>query len=447
MTPRWSPDSKKIAYADKRMNLWLVDLDDPGELKIDSDRYDTPFHNLDPAWSPDSRWIAYTKQLRNYLRAVFVYSLEEKKSRQVTDGRSDALSPRFDRDGKYLYFIASTSAGLSQGWLDMTSMARPVTSSVYAAVLRKDLPSPVAPESDEEGERTPRSRMQRATRRTPSRSGSDGEEERQAGGQEGRRRRTTRKTRRSRPSRCGSTSTGLDQRIVALPIERRELRGLEAGAEGVLFLVANPIVLTDEDYTELERGAAAGRLPLRPEDAQGGEAAREDRRRQPPSTAAAATFVLSADGTKMLFSQGRSGSWRRRTRRPNAGEGGLKADDRGLRRPARRVAPDVPRGLAPRARLPLRAELPRPRPGRGRAGLRAVRATGIASREDLNELFREMTGHLVVGHTFVAGGWQPKQDAVSVGLLGADYRVVDGPLPVRAHPDRARTGTPSCRRR
>ena len=37
-----------------------------------------------------------------------------------------------------------------------------------------------------------------------------------------------------------------------------------------------------------------------------------------------------------------------------------------------------------------------------------------------------MTGHLVVGHTFVAGGWQPKQDAVSVGLLGADYRVIDG---------------------
>ncbi|HJS58104.1 MAG TPA: PDZ domain-containing protein, partial [Vicinamibacteria bacterium] len=51
---------------------------------------------------------------------------------------------------------------------------------------------------------------------------------------------------------------------------------------------------------------------------------------------------------------------------------------------------------------------------------------GIASREDLNALFREMTGHLVVGHTFVAGGTEPKQDKVGVGLLGADYRVVDG---------------------
>jgi hypothetical protein len=38
------------------------------------------------------------------------------------------------------YFIASTSTGLSRAWLDMTSMARPVTSRVYAAILRKDLP-------------------------------------------------------------------------------------------------------------------------------------------------------------------------------------------------------------------------------------------------------------------------------------------------------------------
>ena len=40
--------------------------------------------------------------------------------------------------------------GLTTGWLDMTSEAHPVTRSVYVAVLKKDLPSPIAPESDEE---------------------------------------------------------------------------------------------------------------------------------------------------------------------------------------------------------------------------------------------------------------------------------------------------------
>ena len=51
---------------------------------------------------------------------------------------------------------------------------------------------------------------------------------------------------------------------------------------------------------------------------------------------------------------------------------------------------------------------------------------GVASREDLNRLFREMTGNLVLGHTFVSGGTQPKQDSVPVGLLGADYSVSGG---------------------
>jgi tricorn protease len=148
--PRWSPDSRKIAYTDTRMNLWVVDIDHPAPMKLDADLYDTPAGNLDPAWSPDSRWVAYAKQLPNHLHAVFIYGLDEKKSRQVTDGLSDAFSPRFDKSGKYLYFLAGTNTGLSAGWLDMTSLGHPVSSGVYAAVLRKDLPSPLAPESDEE---------------------------------------------------------------------------------------------------------------------------------------------------------------------------------------------------------------------------------------------------------------------------------------------------------
>jgi len=51
---------------------------------------------------------------------------------------------------------------------------------------------------------------------------------------------------------------------------------------------------------------------------------------------------------------------------------------------------------------------------------------GISSREDLNQLFREMTGNLVLGHTFIGGGAEPRQESVSVGLLGADYRLASG---------------------
>ena len=36
----WSPDSKKIAYTDKWLNLWYVDLDKPTPVKVDTDYFD-----------------------------------------------------------------------------------------------------------------------------------------------------------------------------------------------------------------------------------------------------------------------------------------------------------------------------------------------------------------------------------------------------------------------
>ncbi len=397
--PRWSPDSKKIAYSDKRLNLWIVDLDKPTPVKIDTDRYDTPLHNLDPAWSPDSRWIAYTKQLRNYQRAVFVYSIAERKSRQVTDGRSDAISPRFDRSGKYLYFLASTSVGLSHGWLDMTSMARPVTSSVYAAVLRKDLVSPVAPESDEEGDADEKAAKEKeaADKKTDD---------------------------KKPPEPVKIDFDGLDQRIVALPIDRANYAALEVGTEGILFLVANPTILTDEDYIEMEQlpAQAVFRFDLETRETEklldqidGGSA----------MYGSLVTFSVSADGSKMLFSQDHKWFLTASEKAPEAGDGELmspievyvdpRAEWRQMYHEVWRLQRDFM--YAPNFHgLDLQLA----------ERLYAPFVEGIASRENLNQLFREMTGNLVLGHLYVWGGTEPKQEAVSVGLLGADYRVADG---------------------
>ena len=120
----------------------------PLPVKVDTDYYDA--QGLSPAWSPDNRWIAYTKQLPSHFRAVFVYSLDTGKSTQITDGMSDTRFAVFDKNGKYLYFAASTNSGPAIGGLDMSSDGKQVTRSVYVIVLRKDLPSPLAPESDEE---------------------------------------------------------------------------------------------------------------------------------------------------------------------------------------------------------------------------------------------------------------------------------------------------------
>ena len=150
-SPVWSPDGKKIAYGDKRLNLWYVDLDSGKSTKVDTGPYDDDLPG--PAvWSPDNKWLAYPRQLKNYLSAIFLYSLETGKAHQVTDGMSDARHAAFDKNGKYLYFTASTDIGPSVG-SGMSILNRPVTRAVYVVVLSNDDPSPLAPESDDEKEK------------------------------------------------------------------------------------------------------------------------------------------------------------------------------------------------------------------------------------------------------------------------------------------------------
>ena len=255
------------------------------------------------------------------------------------------------------------SAGLSQGWLDMTSMARPVTSSVYAAVLTADLPSPVAPESDEEGDEDDRTRPTRRRPEPPTEPAAAKPGDKAA----------DKKAEEKPPAPVRIDFQGIDQRIVALPIERANYTVLETGAEGILFLLTSPVVLSDEDYAELDSVPPQNvfRFDLKKRKT---EKLLEKIDGNNPVFGGLRTFVLSADGTKMLYAQGKKWSVAPSEKAPAAGDDtALKAVDRSARRSARRVEADVSRGLAPRARLPLRAELPRPRPQGGGARLRAVR--------------------------------------------------------------------------
>jgi tricorn protease len=148
-SPRFSPDSKKMALVDSFQRLWCIDLETKKQVEVAEDTNQLRAGDIAGAWSPDSQWLAYSKVLPNELSAIHLYSLADAKSAQVTDGMSDATNPVFDKDGKYLYFTASTNSGESLG-LDIHAMERTATSSIYLAVLDKTQPSPFAPESDEE---------------------------------------------------------------------------------------------------------------------------------------------------------------------------------------------------------------------------------------------------------------------------------------------------------
>src|SRR5262249_23001097 len=102
------------------------------------------------AWSPDSKWIAYTLNSKAYIQTVYAYSLESGKSFQISDGLSEVSEPAFDRSGKHLFFFASTDAGPVKDWFAQSNADSRSTQSIYVAVLRNDLPSPLAKESDEE---------------------------------------------------------------------------------------------------------------------------------------------------------------------------------------------------------------------------------------------------------------------------------------------------------
>ncbi len=149
-TPVWAPDSKHISFGDADRNLWVANTETEEVTLIDNEGYAHPERTIYPTWSPDGQWIAYTKRLDNEYNAIFAYSLSEEKTYQMTDGMADSRNPAWSHDGKYLYFTASTDYGLNVGWLDMSSIERPLNRAIYAIVLSADDPSPMAPKSDDE---------------------------------------------------------------------------------------------------------------------------------------------------------------------------------------------------------------------------------------------------------------------------------------------------------
>ena len=397
-SPTWSPDSKKIGYTDKRLNYWYVDLDKKTPVKVDTDTYTDPAHSLQMVWSPDSRWIAYTKQLTNHLHAVFAYSLEQTKSFQLTDGMSDALYPAFDKDGKYLYFTASTDAALNTGWLDMTSLERPVTRNAYVIVLKKDLPSPLAPESDEE------------KAKEAEKGGKDQKGEADKDKEKG-------KAKEEKPVNVEIDLEAIGQRILALPVPARNYDGLLAGKAGVLFLGEAPPV----DPIDFDEGGPATKIHKF-----------DLKTRKTEQTLDGVTsFDVSFNGEKMLYA--RQNQWfitpaeKPAEGPPQPGQGGP------LRLDSMEIYVD------PRAEWKhMYDQVWRDErdflydPGLHGLNLEAVRRKyepfldNIATRDDLNYLFTEMLGNITIGHMFVGGGDVPEPKRVKTGLLGADYSVENG---------------------
>ena len=430
-SPTWSPDSKKIAYADKRSRLWYLTIDEGKPILVDTNPYDGV--NFGQVWSSDSRWLAYTRQLDSSLSAVFVYGLADKTPHQVTDGLSDTGSVAFDKNGKYLYFFASTDDGPAIA-SSMGSYKIPVTSSVYAVVLRKDLRSPLAPQSDEEKVASDKSAAEADDCKPAGGEGKGGPEAAAEKSDKSAEKADDKKKDEKKDEKAAKDSKevpevkidfeNISQRILALPIPARNYNALLAGKTHVLFLLEGAIVNGDG-----QNGQIVHKFDV-------------CTRKTDKLLEGVGNFIISSNGEKALYEQ-------LPPRNPLMAGGGpphgtwiIKPVD-AIGKPGE---PGKPDGTLHTGSMQVYTD-PRAEwqqmfretwrierdwfydPNLHGADRKALMAAyqpfvdNVMSRADLNYIFADMLGEITAQHVYIFGGDRPEPKHVSVGLLGADYAI------------------------
>lgn len=185
--PVWSPDSKRLAFYDKRSALWIVNRETNLVTRVDNSFHPEP-ETLIAAWSRDNQWLAYEKNQANRLKAVMLYSLASGKAVQVNNSLANAEAPAFDANGKYLYFLQSDNAGMRRAFgMTIYTSRTAITKTLNVAVLSKAGVSPLAPNAQQNI----------ATSIDPE---------------------------------------GITQRIVTLPMPPRDYVGLQTGKPGIVFV-------------------------------------------------------------------------------------------------------------------------------------------------------------------------------------------------------------------
>ncbi len=410
--PRWSPDSRRIVFHDNRLNLWVLDtttgkLSTVGEKNVYGGFSDESY---DISWSPDSKWIAYVHSMPNHLHSIFLYSVENGQSTQVTNEIADARLPAFDREGKFLYFSASTNEGPTSDGLDMTSDLYTPTSHIYALVLSASQASPLAPELDDE----------KPAEKDEAKKEKDGAEAKESKGDE----KAAAKPAPVKPIKIDLQ--GIESRIVALPLPAAIYLDLVAGLKGSLYFRALVPEFGSSGSQFDFNNAAVSRWTL-------------EEKKTEKLAEHVDQFELSANGEKMLLAIGHESE---------NGEG-----PGGGGHPAWVIAPaNAPLkpgdGLLNLGDMKVRVNPPEEWAQMYHEVWRIERAyfydpnfhgtdtvaeenhfepyvASIASRADLNYIFQEMLADFSVGHLRGNGGAIPEAKKVPGGLLGADYEIKD----------------------
>ncbi|MFZ4545121.1 MAG: S41 family peptidase [Saprospiraceae bacterium] len=384
--PKWSPDSKYISFYNENRTLWIVELSTGQITEVANEGFAHPEHVIFGEWAPDSKWLAYTKRLTNEYSAIFIYSLEQKKSFQITDGMANCQMPAWDKSGKYIYFLASVDYGMNVGWLDMSSYDHPIHSSIYMAVLSKDTATPLSPESDDEN-------MKSDSTKHLAKSDSL------------KKIMDPKIAAPKTPNQVKIDFDGLQERILALPIPSKIYTQLEAGKEGVILFT---------EQVPNEKGMTLHRFTLE--------------KRKPEKVLDGITgFQIAAGGEKYVYiNNANQFVISKVMEKSDPTEESLKISDvkiyidpmmewKQIFREAWRYQRDYfyvknVHGLdmdwAYKTYAPW--------------------IDHVKHRSDLNYVLDILGGETSIGHSFVGGGDYPEVKSVPIGLLGADFSIENG---------------------
>lgn len=367
--PEWSPDGAHIAFTDTDYQIWVVNVASGNAKVVETDRFAHPNRSMNPVWSPDGKWIAYVRLMDNQLKSVFVLNVDSGKKIQIGDSMADAITPVWDENGKYLYFLASTDFGLNTGWLDMSSYDHPITRSLYLAVLNAADSSPLLPQSDEETE------AKKEEKKSES------------------------------PVTVKIDEAGIQQRIVAIDIPARNYTGLAPAPEGFVFYMESiPNEGTTLHKYDLKKRKSEVFFPK------------------------VSQAVVSKDRKSLLYqSNGTWGIVETSGTGKKSGDGALKA----ISTMKVKVNPmdewqQIYREGWRYQRDFLYVDNVHGAPWDDIYTWYKPWVDHVRHRSDMNYIIDIIGGEVAVGHSYTRGGDFPEVKSVPIGLLGADYELING---------------------
>ncbi|NSW77736.1 MAG: PD40 domain-containing protein [Chthonomonadetes bacterium] len=100
-SPVFSPDGKKIAFRRGNGNLVILDLETKQERTL------VTHWNLGQfVWSPDSRWIAFEMEDNEYNSDIYILSVEDGKTVNVSRHPNNDINPSWSANGRALAFLS-----------------------------------------------------------------------------------------------------------------------------------------------------------------------------------------------------------------------------------------------------------------------------------------------------------------------------------------------------